>query len=111
MQVPTDVPWAMDWQWQHDRVELRSGSTRAGSNVTTRSLPLSVGLGWVFVHPLAAAIGSTAAWWTAAWLALWLLACILVALLAGALVFCFAPVSSSVSHLILVAMFIIHLSK
>jgi len=73
MQVPTDVPWAMDWQWQHDRVELRSRSTRAGSNVATRSLPLSVGLGWVFVHPFAAAIGSTAAWWTAAWLALWFL--------------------------------------
>jgi hypothetical protein len=70
MRVPTDVPWSMEWQWHHDRVELRSGSTRPGSEVRTRSLPLSVGLGWVYVHPFAAAIGHSAPWWTAVWLAL-----------------------------------------
>lgn len=73
MRLPTDVPWTMEWQWHHDRVALRSGSARSGGEINSRTLPLSVGLGWVYVHPFAAAIGTSAPWWTAAWLALWFL--------------------------------------
>jgi len=73
MRMPTDVPWSMEWEWYHDRVELRSGATRSGSGTVTRSIPLSVGLGWAYVHPFAAAIGTSAPWWTAAWIALWFL--------------------------------------
>lgn len=73
MRLATDVPWSLEWQWHPDRVELRSGSTRVNSEVSTRELPLSVGLGWAYLHPFAAAIGQSARWWTAAWLALWFL--------------------------------------
>jgi VanZ family protein len=73
MRIPTDVPWSLQWQWQHDGVALRSASTRSGGPSATHAIPFSVGLGWVYVHPFAAAIGRGAFGWTALWLACWML--------------------------------------
>jgi VanZ family protein len=71
MAIPADVPWRMEWRWHPDRVELQSGPDD-GSPMRQRSIRLSVGLGWVFVHPFAAAIdASRINGWTVLWLALW----------------------------------------
>lgn len=71
MAIPADVPWRMEWRWYPDRVELRSGPDD-GSLPHQRAILISVGLGWVFVHPFAAAIdASRINGWTVLWLALW----------------------------------------
>jgi hypothetical protein len=71
MVMPTDTPWRLEWHWLRDRVELRSGPAD-GSTMEDRALPLSIGLGWAFVHPFAASVSSPhVSGWTILWLALW----------------------------------------
>ncbi|MBP6442605.1 MAG: VanZ family protein [Gemmatimonadales bacterium] len=70
MAIPPEVPWQLAWRWLGDRVELRSGPM-TGDGVQVQAIALSIGLGWVFVHPFAAAIGAPEPYrWTALWLAL-----------------------------------------
>ncbi len=71
--MPTDVPWLVEWRWLGSRVELWRGPASGITPPTVDSIPLSIGLGWVFVHPLGARVDSGALWWTALWLALWCL--------------------------------------
>ena len=71
MAVPTNVPWQLAWRWLPDRILLTSGPVGSDAR-TTRTIPLSVGLGWAFVHPFAAPIGPPLDYrWTVLWLALW----------------------------------------
>ena len=70
MAIPPDVPWQFSWRWRGGRVELRSGPLPDGS-ARIQTIALSIGLGWVFVHPFAAAIGAPEPYrWTVLWLAL-----------------------------------------
>ncbi len=73
MRAPSDVPWVFDWRWDSAGVVLRSGPAGASTLAALDGFSPSVGLGWVFVHPFAAAISQQAFWWTALWLALWVL--------------------------------------
>lgn len=73
MRMPTDVPWLMEWRWMGNRVELQRGPANGSTPPIVQSIPLSIGLGWAFVHPFAAAVGTGTPWWTALWLGLWFL--------------------------------------
>lgn len=68
--MPVGTTWRGEWRWLPDRVELRY-DTGDGTTEVAESRPLSVALGWVFVHPFAAVVGPLAPWWTALWLLLW----------------------------------------
>lgn len=71
MVMPSDVPWRLQWAWRADRIEWQAGPAD-GPLTRRRTIPLSIGLGWAFVHPFAAPIGSPLEHlWTALWLALW----------------------------------------
>lgn len=71
MVMPGHVPWRLQWAWHADRIELQAGPAD-GPVTRRRTIPISIGLGWAFVHPFAAPIGSPLAdAWTAIWLALW----------------------------------------
>jgi hypothetical protein len=73
MRTPLGTPTTLRWQWDGSGVSLTRRSTGEGAANTHSTLTPSVGLGWVFVHPFAAAISQHAFWWTAIWLALWTL--------------------------------------
>ncbi|HEX3928871.1 MAG TPA: VanZ family protein [Gemmatimonadales bacterium] len=68
-QIPAGVPWRWEWRWTPGQVQLISGAV-AGP-VDTMVRPLSVGIGWVLVHPFVDAIGRNSIVWTALWLLVW----------------------------------------
>jgi hypothetical protein len=71
MALPLREPWRFRWTWRPDRVELESGPATDPARVERRSLPISIGLGWVFVHPLVETVDPRWVRWTVLWLAWW----------------------------------------
>lgn len=71
MALPLREPWRFRWIWRPDRVELESGPAADPARVERRSLPISIGLGWVFVHPLVQTVDPRWVRWTVLWLAWW----------------------------------------
>lgn len=63
------TPWSFHWRLLHDRIEMRDGAVGGPERVDR--LPLSLGIGWIFVHPFVSVVGPGAPWWTVAWLGWW----------------------------------------
>ncbi len=63
-------PWQITWRREHDQMTMVSGPRGARAN-RRESLPLSAGLGWVFIHPFVSTVSSDALFWTAMWLGSW----------------------------------------
>lgn len=68
--TPVNIPWRYQFLRRADRVVLQSGPV-AGPT-TELVVPLSVALGWAFVHPFAPPVGESAPWWTLLWIGCWL---------------------------------------
>lgn len=69
-EIPTDTPWRWRWIRQPGGIALESGPL--GGMTRQRMVPVSVSLGWAFVHPFAPAVGESAWWWTLLWIGCWL---------------------------------------
>jgi hypothetical protein len=63
-------PWRFRWKWLRDRFTIASEPVNGPPN-TLITVPLSIGLGWAFIHPFVSVIGSNRALWTALWIGWW----------------------------------------
>lgn len=71
--IPVQVSHQMKWRWAGKAMALTTTPAGTETPTTYAEIPLSIGLGWVFVHPFGAFIDAHALWWTAMWLALWMM--------------------------------------
>lgn len=67
--IPTNTPWRWTWRRERDRLVFASGPV--GGAMRERFLPVSVGLGWAFVHPFGVAVSDASIGWTLLWLGGW----------------------------------------
>ncbi len=81
MAVPAGKRWQVDVRWTSDRVTMTTAA-EGGANVIARTHPLSIALGWVFIHPFVRVVASSGRFWNCVWLGCWFG---LVGWLAGAL--------------------------
>jgi len=70
MQVNGGEPWRFRWNWLHDRFTIVNEPV-AGPAAPPVVVPLSIGLGWAFLHPFVNTIGTNRLLWTTAWLGFW----------------------------------------
>lgn len=70
LRIPVDQPWRLHWTWRRHRFELIRGGEGLPTRTTT-VVPLSIALGWSFIHPYVAVVGRTEPLWTALWLIWW----------------------------------------
>ncbi|MES1259516.1 MAG: VanZ family protein [Gemmatimonadota bacterium] len=70
MQVNGGEPWRFRWSWLRDRFSIVN-EPLAGPPAPPIAVPLSIGLGWAFVHPFVNTIGTNRLLWTTAWLGFW----------------------------------------
>jgi hypothetical protein len=70
MAVPIGVRWSVDAEWTGERVSLTT-SASGGADPVVRVHPLSVALGWVFIHPFVRIVSSNGRFWSYLWLAWW----------------------------------------
>lgn len=70
MMVPVRQRWQVTARWTPARVELATADS-AGAHAVLRSHPLSIALGWVFVHPFVTIVGSNVHLWNYLWVAEW----------------------------------------
>jgi len=68
--IPANTPWRWHFLRRADSIVLQSGPVAGPA--TERALPVSLGLGWAFIHPFAPAVGAGAIWWSALWVGWWL---------------------------------------
>jgi hypothetical protein len=70
MAMTPQLPWRFRWEWLGSRFVVASGplGNAAATNVI---VPMSVGLGWAFIHPFVSIVGPSRLLWTALWLAWW----------------------------------------
>ncbi|MEO5800111.1 MAG: VanZ family protein [Gemmatimonadales bacterium] len=68
--TPVAVPWRFRWFRRAGAVVLQSGAVAGPTQ--ERVVPLSIALGWAFVHPFAPPVGENAPWWSVIWIACWL---------------------------------------
>ena len=68
--IPANTPWRWHWLRRADRIILQSGPV--SGPVRELMVPVSIGLGWAFIHPFAPAVGASATWWTVVWIGLWM---------------------------------------
>lgn len=71
LDIPVGRPWQFEWRRHANSVEMTSAPADAPQGATHQSLAVSIGLGWIWVHPFVTAIGDSAPWWTALWIATW----------------------------------------
>lgn len=71
LDIPVGKPWQFEWRRHANSFEMTSAQADAPQSATHQSLAMSIGLGWIWVHPFVTAIGDSAAWWTALWIATW----------------------------------------
>jgi VanZ like protein len=64
------VPWRLQWRWLRGGFVLVSEPV-SGAPGTPVAVPLSIGLGWAFIHPFVDTVGATRGLWTTLWLAWW----------------------------------------
>lgn len=67
--IPAGIPWRWSWRRNADRLVFESGPVAGPARESF--LPVSVGLGWAFVHPFGVAVSETAIGWTLLWLGGW----------------------------------------
>lgn len=70
MQMSPGVPWRFRWTWARDRFIIVNQPIDGPSNPAL-TVPLSIGLGWSFIHPFVSTIDSNRLLWTSLWLAFW----------------------------------------
>ena len=70
MRMPAEKRWRIDARWTPARVELATADS-AGAHAVMRSHPLSIALGWVFIHPFVTIVGSNVHLWNYLWVAGW----------------------------------------
>ena len=70
MRMTPNVPWRFRWTWLRDRFTIVN-EPMAGPHNRVVAVPLSIGLGWVFIHPFTSLVDSTRLLWTVLWLAFW----------------------------------------
>ena len=68
--IPADSAWRWRWTAEADRLAMQSGLS--GEEGAASALSLSIGLGWLFVHPFAPAVDRHAGGWTALWVGWWM---------------------------------------
>ncbi len=71
LDIPVGKPWHFSWRRHATSFEMTSAPANAPERATHQSLALSIGLGWVWVHPFVTVISQSAPWWTALWIATW----------------------------------------
>ena len=71
LDIPVSEPWQFSWRRHATSFQMTSAPADAPQRGTHQSLPVSIGLGWVWVHPFVSVISGTAVWWTALWIATW----------------------------------------
>lgn len=70
MRMTPGQPWRFRWWWQKDRFLITS-ALRDRPPPPAIAVPLSIGLGWAFIHPFVSRVGPSAPLWTALWLGWW----------------------------------------
>lgn len=70
MTIPSGKQWHVDTRWTRKRVTMISADS-SGAHTITRSHPLSIALGWVFIHPFVRIIAENTRFWNYAWLGWW----------------------------------------
>lgn len=71
-ELPLGTPVTLVWRWTGKEMVLTQQLGGSSDAEIVERLPVSVGLGWAFVHPFATTIDPHALWWSALWIALWL---------------------------------------
>ncbi len=69
--IPVGIPWQFEWRRHASSFEMTSAPADTPESAVSQSLAVSIGLGWVWVHPFVTAVGDSAPWWTALWIATW----------------------------------------
>jgi len=70
MQMTPGIPWRFRWTWSQNHFAVANGPI-TGPPVTPVTVPLSIGLGWSFIHPFVSTIDSNRVLWTSLWLGFW----------------------------------------
>ena len=70
MRMTPGVPWRFRWTWLPDRFTIVNEPI-AGPPNPIISVPLSIGLGWTFIHPFVNQVSGSRLLWTALWLGFW----------------------------------------
>ncbi len=70
MSMAPGEPWRVRWKWLDDRFTIASEPVDGAPNPLI-VVPLSIGLGWAFIHPFVSVVGSNRALWTALWIGWW----------------------------------------
>jgi len=69
LRMAAGVPWRFAARWRRNAITIESDPVNSPPRETR--LPLSLGEGWVFIHPFVATIDNRAPIWTALWLGFW----------------------------------------
>lgn len=70
MRMSPNIPWRFRWTWARDRFTIVNQPID-GPPSSPVTVPLSIGLGWSFIHPFVSTIDSNRLLWTSLWLAFW----------------------------------------
>jgi hypothetical protein len=70
MTAPLRIRWQVAAQWTRDSVTLTT-ATEGGVERATYSHPLSIALGWAFIHPFVRTLDANAQFWNYVWLGWW----------------------------------------
>lgn len=70
MPLPAGARWQVVTLWTGDRVRMTTADS-TGTISVARSHPVSIALGWVFIHPFVVVVGSNATFWNCLWLGWW----------------------------------------
>ena len=60
----------IDVRWTRGSVGVSAADSGTGPEAT-RIRPLSIALGWIFIHPFVQVVSDSAGWWDCLWLAWW----------------------------------------
>ena len=70
MRMTPGVPWRFRWSWRDDHFTIINEPVD-GPHEPGIDVPLSIGLGWSFIHPFVNIVGESRLLWTALWLGFW----------------------------------------
>lgn len=70
MTMPAGKQWRVGALWTSDRVTMTIADS-SGAHAVTRSHPMSIALGWVFIHPFVRIVASNGRFWNYVWLGWW----------------------------------------
>ena len=70
MRMSPGEPWRFRWSWLRDRIVIINEPIAGPPNPVV-TVPLSIGLGWTFVHPFVNQVSESRWLWTTLWLGFW----------------------------------------